>query len=115
MMSNLLLKTIIWHSTREARGETKQLMDLRTLMLTSITSALALVVGLFWNDAIKSAIEKLVPQSQDVAAKFASAVIVTIIVVAVVYLLFHSQRIAEQQLKTITRTVTSKKKKMAQK
>lgn len=77
----------------------KQLMDLRTLMLTSITSALALVVGLFWNDAIKSAIEKLVPQGGDVAAKFASAIIVTIIVVVVVYLLFRAQRIAAGQLR----------------
>ena len=86
----------------DTEEKTKQLMDLRTLMLTSITSALAFVVGLFWNDAIKSAIEKLVPQSQDVAAKFASAIIVTLIVVIVVYFLFRAHSIAAAQLREIT-------------
>lgn len=71
-------------------------------MLASITSALALVVGLFWNDAIKSAIEKLVPQGQDVIAKFISAILVTIIVVIVVYLLFRAQGIGAARLREIT-------------
>lgn len=81
-----------------AEEKARQLMSLRTLMLTSITSALALVVGLFWNDAIKSGIEKLVPQGQDVAAKFASAIIVTVVVVIVVYLLFRAHRIATREV-----------------
>ena len=85
----------------KAEEKTRELMDIRTLMLTSITSALALVVGLFWNDAIKSAIEKLVPQGQDVIAKFISAILVTIIVVIVVYLLFRAQRIGAAQLREI--------------
>lgn len=76
-------------------------MDFRTLLLTSITSALAFVVALFWNDAIRSAIEQFVPPGQDVAAKFASAIIVTIIVVVIVYLLFRAQRIAAQQLREL--------------
>jgi len=82
--------------TENAEEKTRQLMNFRALLLTSITSALALVVGLFWNDAIKSAIEQFVPQGQDIAAKFASAIIVTIIVVIVVYLLFRAQRIATE-------------------
>ena len=84
-----------------AQEKTKQLMDLRTLLLTSITSALAFVVGLFWNDAIKSAIEQLVPQGQGLAAKFISAIIVTIIVVIVVYLLFRAHGIASQRIRGI--------------
>lgn len=95
----------------DADEKTKQLMDLRTLMLASITSALAFVVGLFWNDAIKSAIEKLVPHGQDVIAKFISAILVTIIVMVVVYLLFRAQRIAAQQLKEITELPKRIKKK----
>ena len=87
--------------TEDVKEKAKQLMDLHTLLLTSITSALAFVVGLFWNDAIKSAIEELVPKSQDLAAKFISAIIVTIIVVIVVYLLFRAHGIATQRIKVI--------------
>ncbi len=81
--------------------KTKQLMDIRTLMLASITSALAFVVGLFWNDAIKSAIEEFLPRGEGIAAKFVSAVIVTVLVVVVVYLLFRAMRIAGKQIKEV--------------
>ncbi len=81
--------------------KTKQLMDIRTLMLASITSALAFVVGLFWNDAIKSAIEQFVPPGEGVAAKFISAIIVTVIVVAAVYLMFRAMHIAEKQIEEV--------------
>jgi Na+/H+-dicarboxylate symporter len=78
--------------------ESRHLMGFRALLLTSITSALAFVVGLFWNDAIKSAIEQLVPKGHDIAAKFISAIMVTMIVVITVYLLFRAQRLAEENL-----------------
>ena len=94
-----------------ADNKARQLMDLRTLLLTSITSALGFVVALFWNDAIRSAIEKFVPQGQDVPAKFASAITVTVIVVLVIYLLFCAHRIAAQQLREITGLKNKLKKK----
>jgi hypothetical protein len=45
-----------------------------------------LVAGLAWNDAVKSLIDSLFPRSGDgVAAKFAYAVLVTVLVVLLVY------------------------------
>lgn len=76
----------------------KKMSDIRTLVMTSIISALALVVGLFWNEAIKAAIEQIVPQGEGLFYKFLAAIIVTIVVVMVIYIVIHSQRIAEKRL-----------------
>ena len=85
----------------EIEEKVKKLSDIRALVMTSIVSALALVVGLFWNDAIKAAIEQIVPQGEGLFYKFLAAVIVTIVVVIVIYILMHSQRIAEKRLKEL--------------
>ena len=85
----------------EIEDKVKKLSDIRALVMTSIVSALALVVGLFWNDAIKAAIEQIVPQGEGLFYKFLAAVIVTIVVVIVIYVLIHSQRLAEKRLKEL--------------
>jgi len=79
----------------------KKMSDIRTLVMTSIISALALVVGLFWNEAIKAAIEQIVPQGEGLFYKFLAALIVTIVVVIVIYVIIHSQRLAEKRLKEL--------------
>lgn len=84
--------------TDEVEEKIKKMSDLRTLVMTSIVSAMALVVGLFWNDAIKAAIDQIVPQGEGLSYKFLAAIIVTIIVVVIIYILMHSQRIAEERL-----------------
>ncbi|MFA4820549.1 MAG: DUF5654 family protein [Candidatus Aenigmatarchaeota archaeon] len=76
----------------------KKMADVRTLVLTSIISALALVVGLFWNEAIKAAIDEIVPQGEGLFYKFLAAMIVTFVVVVIIYVIVHSQRIAEKRL-----------------
>ncbi len=87
--------------TDEVENKIRKMSDIRTLVLTSIVSALALVVGLFWNEAIKAAIEQIVPQGEGLFYKFLAAIIVTIIVVVVIYVIMHSQRIAERRLKDL--------------
>ena len=82
----------------EVDEKIKKLSDMRTLAMTSIVSALALVVGLFWNDAIKSAIEQLLPQGQGLFYKFLAAVMVTVVVVIIIYIVIHSQRVAEKSI-----------------
>ena len=87
--------------TDEIEEKVNKLSDIRTLVTTSIISALALVVGLFWNDAIKVAIEQIVPQGEGLFYKFLAAVIVTVVVVAVIYIVVHSHRLAEKRLKEL--------------
>lgn len=88
--------------TDEIEDKISKMSDIRTLVMTSIISALALVVGLFWNDAIKAAIEQIVPQGEGLFYKFLAALIVTIVVVIVIYIIIHSQRLAERRLRDLT-------------
>ncbi|HLC67334.1 MAG TPA: DUF5654 family protein [archaeon] len=79
----------------------RNLTNVRAVVMTSIISALALVVGLFWNDAIKSAIDEIIPQGQGLWYKFAAALMVTVIVVVIIYVVMHSQKAAEKRLREI--------------
>lgn len=56
--------------------------EVREKMVTYITAALGLVVGLAWNEAIKAAIEAYFPLSDDsVTAKFIYALAMTVLLV----------------------------------
>ena len=88
-------------NSNEIDDKMKQLTSVRAVVMTSIVSALALVVGLFWNDAIKSAIDQIVPQGQGLWYKFGAALLVTIIVVIIIYIIMHSQKVAEKRLREI--------------
>ncbi len=87
----------------------KQLSDIRYLFLYSIVSALALVVGLFWNDAIKSTIEQIVPQGDSLFYKYLAAIFVSVIVVVFVYIIMRAQRLAEKRLEEIKNKSAIKK------
>ncbi|MFH1473872.1 MAG: DUF5654 family protein [Candidatus Aenigmatarchaeota archaeon] len=60
---------------------------IRENFITLIVSAFGLVSALSWNDAIKSAIATLFPNSSDLVYKFYVAVAVTIIAVLMTYFL----------------------------
>ncbi len=79
----------------------KEMTDFRKIFLSSIVSALALVVGLFWNDAIKSAIEEILPQGEGLFYKFVAAILVTVLVVFIIYFFAHSQKVAERRMKEL--------------
>ena len=87
----------------------KQLSDIRYLFLYSIVSALALVVGLFWNDAIKSTIEQIVPQGDSLFYKYLAAIIVSLVVVTFVYIIMRMQRLAEKRLEELKNKAALKK------
>ncbi len=73
--------------------ESAKKLDVRTMMISSIVTALAFVVGLFWNDAIRSTIEQIIPKPESLFYKYAAAIAVTIVVVIVAYLLYRSQEL----------------------
>lgn len=59
----------------------------RGRMTGYIGAALGLIAGLAWNDAIKSLIESIYPQSGGIAAKFIYAVAITLFVAVLFYFL----------------------------
>ena len=74
-------------------------LDIRGLFISAIVTALAFVVGLFWNDAIRSTIEIIIPSgSEKLYYKYVAAIMVTIIVAGVAYLLYRSQQIRTKDL-----------------
>ncbi len=80
--------------------ETKSVeRTVREKVLTYITAGLGFVVGLAWNDAIKSLIEYLFPLKENtILAKVIYAAILTIIVTAVIIYLERllNRRAAEE-------------------
>ncbi|MBI4174976.1 MAG: hypothetical protein HY517_05005 [Candidatus Aenigmarchaeota archaeon] len=99
----------------EYEEKVQKLTNVRMLFMTSIVSALALVVGLFWNEAIKAAIEQIVPGGEGLGYKFLAAVIVTIIVVIIIYILIHGQRVTEKSIEELKEELNRKKKEKAEK
>ncbi len=62
--------------------------QVRNQLLGAVVGALGLVVGLAWNDAIKSLIEFLYPLDKTgVGPKFLYAVLLTVLVVIITYTL----------------------------
>lgn len=62
--------------------------ELRAKTVGYVATALGLVVGLAWNDAIKELITFLFPLStNNVLAKFGYAILLTVIVVVVIHIL----------------------------
>ena len=57
----------------------------RDQILTLVAGAFAFVAAFFWNDAIKSWIEAVVPPGDSLIYKFYVAIIVTIIAAIVLY------------------------------
>jgi len=77
-------------------------LDIRSLFISAIVTALAFVVGLFWNDAIRSTIELIIPtEGEKLYYKYVAAIAVTLIVSIVAYLLYRSQKIKKKDVVNI--------------
>ena len=98
--------------TDAVEEKAKQYANVRALALTSIISALGFVLALFWNDAVRSAIEQILPKSDTVAAKFAAAAIVTVVVVVAIYVILKSQKIAEKNMLRLSKKAQAKSTKV---
>jgi biotin transporter BioY len=62
----------------------------KTMFMTSILTALSLVVGLFWLDVIKLLIEEIMPANEGLLWKFISAIIVTVLVFVIATIIMRS-------------------------
>ncbi len=59
----------------------------RETFATLIISAFGFVAALSWNDAIKSAIDMLLPQEKTIIIKFLSATFITVLAVIITYII----------------------------
>jgi glucan phosphoethanolaminetransferase (alkaline phosphatase superfamily) len=76
-------------------------MDVSGMVVTVILTALAFAAGLFWNDAIRSFIEDVVPMQEKISAKFLAAIMVTLIIVIVAIIIIKLQKLGERHEKEL--------------
>ncbi len=80
--------------------------DVRGMFITAIITAMAFVVGLFWNDAIRSGIETIIPVQERLSAKFMAAFAVTVLVVLVAWTLVRTEEIGETAAKQLQKRMS---------
>jgi len=73
--------------------ESAKKFNISTAIITSIVTALTIVSGLFWNDAVKAGIENILPPRDEVSAKFIAAFMVTVIVTFAILIMYRIQQI----------------------
>ncbi|MFH0836511.1 MAG: DUF5654 family protein [Candidatus Aenigmatarchaeota archaeon] len=95
--------------------EQAEKLNIRGIMITAIVTSLAFVVGLFWNDAIRTAIESLFPSRDEVGIKLFAAILVTLIVSFVIYMIYRTQQITEKYEKEFKKIALEQKKKLEEK
>ncbi len=78
-------------------------------------TALSLTVGLFWKDVITHTISRVLPDEQTLLYEYAAAILLTVIAVAVSYILLktheHTKKMQMEQRKTMLRKIRELEKK----
>lgn len=90
-----MVRKIPARAVKKIKREGKELQrEIRLKTITYITAALGLVVGLAWNEAIKSVITYLFPLDQNtIVAKIVYALLVTVILAfATAYILKETKK-----------------------
>src|SRR3989338_742191 len=73
-------------------------LDFRGLVISSIITALSFVVGLFWKDAIQITIDLYFKPGEGLLYIYIAAIIITIAVAVIAFLLIRSQNITIKKL-----------------
>ncbi|MBI5072921.1 hypothetical protein HZA99_03815 [Candidatus Woesearchaeota archaeon] len=92
--------------------EQAQKFNITSIMITAIVTALAFVVGLFWNDATKTTIESLFPNSDAIGMKLVVAIFVTVGVTIAIYIIYRTQKITEKYEKKLKQIALEQKRKL---
>ncbi len=85
----------------EGFEEAAKRLDIRAMLVSSIITALALVVGLSWNDAVKETIAQVVPKGESLYYRYLAALIITVTAVVISYFLYRSQQVKIRDLKNL--------------
>src|SRR3989344_2405159 len=89
--------------------------NIKTFFITSIVTAMSLVVGLFWKDAISSVVDNLVPDRYDMYSNILIAVAVTIAIGIAILLLYRSQTMVKRYEGHMKNTIIKHKEKIENK
>ncbi len=77
-------------------------LNIKAVIVSLIVSSFGFVAALFWRDAIKELIAKLVPEGQGIAYSFGAAIAVTIIaVIAIYFVANHLTRLDLQDVREL--------------
>jgi len=72
--------------------------DVKGIMVTALMTAFAFVVGLFWKDAITETINSILPGGEGLIYKYISAIIATVIITIMAFLLVKTNKKKEEKL-----------------
>lgn len=78
--------------------------NIRVRVEQAVIYGFTLVVAFFWKDVIEEFIEVIVPPGEALFAKFTAAIIATILVVVLIYIILRSEKQAEKMFKQIKKT-----------
>jgi prepilin signal peptidase PulO-like enzyme (type II secretory pathway) len=84
--------------------------DVKGMILTALLTALSFVVGLFWNDAIRSGIETVIPFQERVTAKFMAAFVVTLVAIFAAWTVIRTYEFSETAAKEWQRLIQERER-----
>ena len=86
---------------KETFEEAAKKLDIRALLISSVITGLAFVVGLTWNDAIKETVALFAPRGDSLFFRYAAAIVVTIIAAVISWSLYRSQHVKTHDLERL--------------
>lgn len=73
-------------------------MEFKNMMITLIVAAMGFVAGLFWRDAIMETINQLIPEGEGLIYKYIVAIIATIIIIILIFVLVKLQEVRIEKM-----------------
>ena len=89
--------------------EAAKKLNVKGIIISSIITSLGLIIALFWNDAIRSAIETIIKPGDKLSMKFYAAIIVTIISAFVIYIIYKLDEVSRKHKKKIEMIIKKRK------
>ena len=78
--------------------------NIRFRVEQAVITGFTLVVAFIWKDIIEEFIEVIVPPGEELFAKFITAILATILVVIMIYIILRTEKQAEKMLQQIKKT-----------
>lgn len=75
--------------------------SIESIIKTSIITAFTITVALIWKDVITEIIELIIPSGSELFYKFIAAIIATLLVIIVIYIILETEYGAKKILKKL--------------
>ena len=76
-------------------------VSIESIIKTSIITAFTITVALIWKDVITEIIELIIPSGSELFYKFIAAIIATLLVIVVIYIILETEYGAKKILKKL--------------